>query len=313
MKHLLLLLPGVALLSACPQAPEEVVLTDTNNYNFVGILEVESIATSEASDLTICWDQIVQDIQCHDTDPVSDIDNISLIRLPHLTEEEVEEGLAGQGIQQADVSGYIEYQPEDNTCISLSDLSLFGTEIDIETEFNEEGGTFLLLLTTGVEPGVGARVLAFLAPTADETNTQVDIPDGCGALDVTVDLQNVSRVSVPAVQSSWPVSWSDLTVDAQGYDLDLNRIDGVQIGNFGSMTPSDLETQFLDLELIAEQLYNLPIEAGSSGDLSEAMDSDGNAFTGFTEDDLWIVALRCSRCSNPAPIFLTFIDPVVEP
>jgi len=303
----------VALLSACPGAPEELLLTDTHNYNFVGTLEVESIATSEAADLTICWDQIAQDIQCHDTDPVTDIDNISLIRLPHLTQEEVEEGLAGQGFQQADVSGYIEYQPEDSTCASLSDLSLFGTEIDIETEFNEEGGTFLVMLTSGVEPGVGARVLAFLTPTAGETNTQVDIPDGCGALDVSVDLEHGSNISIPATQSSWPVSWSDLTADAQGYDLDLNRIDGVQVGNFGSLRPSDLETQFLDLESLAEQLYYLPIEAGSSADLIEATDSDGNAFSGFTEEGLWLLALRCSRCSNPAPIFLTFIDPVVEP
>jgi len=312
-KHLLTLIPSIVLLTGCPSATEELLLTDENNYNFVGILEVESIPTAEAADLNICWDQIVQDIQCHDTDPVSDIDNISLIRIPYLSETEVAEGLAGQGLQQADVSGYIEYQPDGNTCVSLSDMSLFGTEIDLEAEFNEQGGTFLLLLTTGIEPGVGVRVLAFLDPTAGETNTQVDIPDGCGALDVTVDLQSMPRLSVPAEQPSWPISWSDLSVDAQGFDLDLNRIDGVQVGYFGDKTPADLESEFLDLELVAEQLFQITIEAGSSSDLSEAVDANGNQFAGFNKDGLWLIALRCSRCSNPAPVFLTFVDPVVEP
>ena len=106
MKYLLTLIPSFALLAGCPSATEELLLTDENNYSFVGLLEVESIPTAEAADLNICWDQIVQDIQCHDTDPVSDIDNISLIRIPYLSETEVAEGLAGQGLQQADVSGY---------------------------------------------------------------------------------------------------------------------------------------------------------------------------------------------------------------
>jgi hypothetical protein len=197
--------------------------------------------------------------------------------------------------------------------MSLSDMTLFGTEIDLATEFNEAGGTFLILLTTGTEPGVGARLLTFLKPSAKDSNTSVDVADGCGVLDVSVDLQSLDEITAPAEQSSWPIVWSDLTTDAQGYDLDLNRIDGVQVGNFGSITPADLETQFLDLELIAETLYTLDIAAGSTADLAEAVDPNGNAFTGFSAEGLWLIALRCSRCSNPAPIFLTFVDVQSEP
>ena len=36
---------------------------------------------------------------------------------------------------------------------------------------------------------------------------------------------------------------------------------------------------------------------------------DGEPFTGFTGEGTWILALRCSTCSNPAPPFATVLLP----
>mgnify|MGYP005741916403 CR=1 FL=1 len=34
-----------------------------------------------------------------------------------------------------------------------------------------------------------------------------------------------------------------------------------------------------------------------------------SGFTGFSGDGIWILALTCSTCANPAPLFLTVLEP----
>ena len=43
-------------------------------------------------------------------------------------------------------------------------------------------------------------------------------------------------------------------------------------------------------------------------DLALATGDDGD-FTGFTDGGTWVLALMCSSCSNPAPLFLTVVEP----
>ena len=73
------------------------------------------------------------------------------------------------------------HRSQRTTCTKLSELSFFGTVIDVPSEYIESADyTYLLLFAKGTTPGQGARTMMFLNPTAASTNTAVDAPTGCG-------------------------------------------------------------------------------------------------------------------------------------
>ena len=286
-----------------------VTLSDAQNFSYVGDVALPVFETASASDIQVCWNDLVQDIQCHDVDKVADIDNVGLIRFPYLTQPEVEQGLSDNNLLQADISGYVDVQPTKETCIQLADMSFFGTPINIEEEYIVAGGTYMLNLTTGTLPGIGARMIAFLQPTEASDVTSVSLPDGCGVLDFEADL-SASQKMYPCTSGGVTLDWSGLTTDGLGNEYDLGLIDQVMVGFYEGMTEADLEARFLDLELMATRLYRLDLDGGTTADLALATMDDGTALGGFSGDGVWIAALRCTTCSNPAPLFLTMLEPM---
>ena len=306
---------GLLLAAACggkgenPDVSGQISFKDANNYSFTGAIDIPSVETASATDLTMCFDNLVSDIQCHDVDPVADIDTVGLVRFRHLSQAEVEEKMAADDLQQADQDGYVEVSTGTDTCVDLSAMSFFGSEFDLETEYVEGGGTYLVLVTTGATPGVGSRLLSFIEPKAASTTTDIDLGDGCGALDFTVDLRSLETVPM-LVDGPWEVDWEKLDVDGQGNALSPSDVDGLMVAWYETATLDDLQQQFLDLELIADELWTIDLSAGRSADLADAKNAAGDAFTGFDRDGVWLVALRCSLCYNPAPLFLTVVEPV---
>ena len=284
-------------------------LTDANNFHFTGSLDLPVITTASGSDLDVCWDQLDQDVQCHAMDPAADIDTVGLVRFGSLTQAEVQEGLSTNDLQQSEMSGYVQYDntAASATCTTLSAMSFFGTPVDVTSEYTEGAGTYLLLLTTGSTPGVGARMLGFLQPEAASTNTAVDVPSGCGVLAFDADLHSLTPA--PVYTDTTLVDWSAVTSDGQGNPFDPGRVDGLLVGEYDDQTVADVEADFLNLEARATHLYTLAPElGGTSADISLA--SDGTStFAGFTGDGVWMLALTCSTCYNPAPLFLTVLAP----
>ncbi|MDP2315671.1 MAG: hypothetical protein Q8P41_22425 [Pseudomonadota bacterium] len=312
-------LAALLVLSGCDASKDDTAalgepgkLADVNNYAFTGALDVPSIVTASATNVSVCWDEVLHDLQCHAMDPTVDIENVGLVRFPNYSQEEVEVALSTNDLQQSAISGYVEYQPGSvgdgpSTCANLEDFSFFGTGIDVTEEYTEAGGTYMLLLTQGTTPGVGARMITFLEPRAAETITEVSIGDGCGLLAVDADLEAATRVPIPAA-GPFTVDWSELTIDGQGNPIAVEDIDGLMIAFYAGETPASLETQLLDLELVATDLYTMPLTGATTADLAGATGASG-AFTGFSGEGTWLLALRCSTCYNPAPIFLTVVEP----
>lgn len=280
-------------------------LADANNYTFTGALDVPEVVTVSGADVEICWDDVLHDLQCHGLDPDADIDNVGLVRFPNLGHAEIEAALSTNALQQADISGYVEH-PADGTCARLADFSFFGTGIDVTEEYTDAGGAYLLLLTEGTTPGVGARMLTFLTPRADSDVAAVSVPDGCGLLEVDADLAALTPVPMPAA-APWTVDWSTLTRDGQGNPVAVEDIDSLMLGFYAGRTPADLAAGLLDLETAADVLYTAPLAGGTTADLADATGT-GGAFAGFSGDGTWLLALRCSRCYNPAPVFLTVLE-----
>jgi hypothetical protein len=106
----------------------------------------------------------------------------------------------------------------------------------------------------------------------------------------------------------WTIDWSGLTKDGLGNEVNIQNIDSVMVGFYEGLSAADIQSQFLDLELIATQLYTMPLDGQVTADLTLASDGTNN-FASFDGDGTWIVALRCSTCSNPAPLFLSIVEP----
>ena len=97
---------------------------------------------------------------------------------------------------------------------------------------------YMLILSKGTNPGVGARTMTFVKPTASSTNTRIDIPEGCGMLQFAADLASAKPVSVPA-KSPWVVDWQDVTRDGQGNAIAADTIDRLLVGFFEGKTVAD--------------------------------------------------------------------------
>ncbi len=293
--------------SSPPTASSELFLRDEQNYSYSGELDGPSSPLAELTDISLDWSALTHDIQCHELDPAQEIDNAALLIFPNMTEREVEAGLAADDIQQIELAAYLSYEPAGDTSMALSDFTFFGTEVDIQTEFTAGSGSWLVLLTSGTQVGVGARMLGFLTPTAGESATSAGISDGCAVLDFAADLSSLEPLPVLA-QGPWLLDWSGLTRNGLGAELSFGEIDGLMIGRYADDSIAELEASFLDLELVADELWNFHLPGGTSVDLS-TLDSDEGAFPGFQGEGSWILALRCSTCSNPAPLFLTVVEP----
>lgn len=289
-----------------------VVLENRNNYSTVSSLTIPTVETASAVDLDICWDDAVQDLQCHDLDPKGGLDNLSMLRFLHLTPAEVEKKLTAGQLAQSEVDGYLDYQTKNaTTCAKLSALSFFGTQIKVADEYVENSDrVYMLILSKGTTPGVGARTMTFVKPTETSTNTEVNIPHGCGMLDFKADLAAATPLSVPA-KGPWVVDWQDVTVDGQGNAIAYESIDRLLVGFFEGMSVADLEAQIFDIEQIATSLWELPLTGGRKADLAFAKEREsGQFFTGFERaGGVWMFALTCGTCQNPQPVVLSVLEP----
>ena len=67
-----------------------------------------------------------------------------------------------------------------------------------------------------------------------------------------------------------------------------------------------------DLELNATTLWDVQLAGGRTADLSTAVErGTGAPFSGFARSStgVWLLALLCSTCQNPAPVLLTVLEP----
>jgi hypothetical protein len=300
--------------AAMPSDPRgNLRLHDENNYTTDGSLTIPVVETAAAMDLDICWSDVASDLQCHPVSATGDLDNVALLRISHLSQEQVQIRLAAGTLSQSDVAGYLDYKTDHSTtCAKLSQLSFFGTAIDVPSQYIESTDyTYLLLFTKGTTPGLGARSMVFLKPTASSVNHTVAGGPGCGLLTFSADLSSLTKLAVPAA-GPWVVDWRDITRDGQGNDVPFAKIDGVTLGFYAGMSVADLQARIFDIELDATTLWDIQLTGGKTADLATATDrASGAAFPGFdaTAAGTWMLALTCSRCQNPAPVLLTILEP----
>ena len=287
-----------------------ILLHNENNYSSMGSLAIPTVETASATDIDVCWTNVTDDIQCHPVAPTTDVNTVSMLRLLHLSEEQVEARLSSGELAMSEVDGYVEYQTTpSSTCMKLSQLSFFGTAIKLETEFVESNDqTYVLLFAHGTRPGVGARSMIFVKPTATSQNTRVDGPKGCGMLTFSADLSSLKKLKMPAA-GPWTVDWRDVTLDSIGNEVVPTIIDRLMVAYYEGMTVAQIEADIFDLEMNATKIWETTLTGGRTADLDTLTErGSGAAFPGFSGSGVWLLALTCSRCQNPAPVIMTVLD-----
>jgi hypothetical protein len=318
-------------LAGCESVPEEeekdpplpesaTVVNQEHNYTSTTELNPPTLETAAGEDLTNNWGDLTIDMQCHDMDPVEDIDKVALIRFRGLTNAEAAALLTAGELDSNQVDGYLQYDTKNmgTTCM-LSDLSVFGSPVNILEEYAAvEGQTYMLLWGTTETPGVGARTMTFLTPSADSNVTVVNAPIPCdraagtSILDFSADLSEIPVVVTEDPEGAYVMDWRGVEKDSLDNDFAYNRVTSVLLGFFADKTPADLELEILDIELNATHLWDLEHTGGKQAALSAMKHREtGDNFVSFDgyPEGTWLLALMCDDCQNPSPLVLAVLEP----
>jgi len=291
----------------CADLSTTVPLTDASGYTYDGTLDIAGLPLADATDATITWDGLTVDLQGHPLDPATDIVAVWIVNFRYLTEAEVEDGLGNDDIDQSEVGLFAFAETGGATSVQLSDLSVLSYPFDPTQYFQSSYGTWLLLLTGSTSPGQDTRMAAFLEPSPEQSAISAAITDDCTLLTVNADLSSLTPVPVLSDTPDLVADWSGLTLDARKRPLDTRSIDGVMVARYDGLTVSDIEADFLDVELMADALWY----GDATGDPSLALsilEGEEGAFPGVSDDALWLLALTCGTCANPAPVYLTVLE-----
>jgi hypothetical protein len=288
-----------------------VVIEDANNYSSTSSLTIPAIETKAATDLTISWDDITQDLLCH---AAGTIDNVAFLRIGNMTQSDVEDKLAKGQLNPNEVTTYRELHTAGATSTVLSALSFGQPKLDPSTNYVIAAGTqYLLLFTHGLMLGVGAQSMVFLSPSATSTVTTVAAPNPCGISNFLSFTANLSTMPLPIPNAGpWKIDWSQITRDNFGQKLDfsMTNLDEVEVGFFPGKQPSEIQADFLNVEQDATSLYTYTVPAGQKYiDLMSAPTS-GGTFPGFADTNgTYAVAVLCTKCQVPAPVVFSILQP----
>ena len=254
-------------------------------------------------------------------DPLGDVDMIELM-LWRYTKDELMRDI---NLDQLDTSnllalGQLPTQNSIDSAHLLDLVSASGGEVEddvlmgyVDTSvYAPETHSYFIMVAEGSRFGHGTKMISFFDPDPDEDNTEVRLSDDSATLDYTADLSSLKRVAVPPATPNIVFDWEDtntLVRNAMGQEWIPTRITDVQVAHYREKTPSDLEREFLDLELIADEMYTVFLSAGQRVNLAVLTDESGAPFPGIDGSGTWILALKCESCANPAPHFLTILHP----
>jgi len=286
-----------------PVEAEPLELTDGSNYLFEGGLDIASVQVQALTDVRFDWSTLDTDLQLHEMDPVDDVDMLTLLGFRYFGEAEVTEALSNNALLQSDIAGFFTVEVGAETEAGIADFTLLGNPVDLVNEFvieQDKAASWLLVLQSGTDPGIGSRMLKFLSPSEESEVRSVEVTNSDTVLDFSVTVDGVT--AVPGGEP-FAVDWGGLTIDGLGNSFDHGAIDTIMVSSYPELSVAELEAQFLDLELVATELHTASTEGATRYDLNDLGDFDG-----IDETGTWVLALRCSTCTHPAPPYLTVLE-----
>ena len=302
-----------------PVPADALMIADANNYSVTDENNslMPPVIETAPGDLDIYWDDLMVDMQCHPLNPSADIGMVSLLRFLGPDHEEAAELLTSGYLEMMDLGGYSDFETDGVTQCKLSDLTNFGTPVNIDEQYAEdENRAYMIVWSNGTVPGRGARAMAFLRPVEGNPNTVVRAEDACGIL--TFEPVFGQPLAVEAGQTV--LAWNNMKTDVLGNDLAKPLIDRVLLARYETETADDLAAGIFDLERNAEDMWEVMIDEETRNvDLTNMRHLDANlmpeeddTFEGFDSHPgttTWLFGLLCTTCQNPAPLVLTELVP----
>lgn len=279
---------------ACQPASFEIILKDRHNYSFSSSFVVDSTPISEGEDAQVSWNNLSKDLLGNELDP-AEINQLSIVRFPQLTQEAVLIGIENDTLRQSDLSGAVELEAIGRSDAMLSEFSIQGTPLNPEEEVFEELGTYLIFANR--EERVVS--LQFFEPKAGEENQEINLVDDSTTIEYSVSFGE--KIGLEDAKELY-LDWSDLSQTGTGNPIVLQRIDRLVLAGF-RQDLSVLESDFLRSRSLAVEIIEVNVAGIQAIPFSR--------IEGFEELDpelTWLISLECSLCLNPAPFFVGSVD-----
>jgi hypothetical protein len=288
------------------------------------------------SELTFDWSQVMSDFLGHSVNPATDIDAVNLM-LWKLAQTDLQVKLNADSLQQRDLAVVVSYYTNDAaTTANVFDFTSVGMALDrcdiwpylqlpnpdpnahpecpdwatatADGGFDPALNTFTVMVSTGDKLGAGTRMIQAFKLDAASTNTEIVVRSDSTDLEYMVDMDALVKTPVPSGTGALTIDWSSMTTNALGNRFVPNDITRALVAHYDEPV-SDLEARFLDLETISEGIWRGTIDAGQTANLSTFTSDAGQTFPGIDGTGTWILALFCGDCRNPAPWYLTVLEP----
>jgi len=300
------------------------LVSTANNYSFDSTVTLNVQKVAPNTPFNFDWSGLTTDItkQPMTVGGGGEVATV-LISLMGLTIEDFQTKLNANEALNNYSKGAMAFYPTSETSANLYEFSAPGNVDPLPAEmidpyldptvYPPESHMYAVLVQDSTEPAHGVRMVQALQIDPNSLVSDVTISNNSSDLIYSTDLTTVVPVQVPVSTPNITVDWKamqDVENNGLGNLWTQRSVDEVMVGRY-ALSPADLTEQFLGLENIAEELYRGPVEAGASLNLSTLVEETTSAaFPGISADgSTWILALNCSKCTNPAPWFLTILTP----
>ena len=176
-------------------------------------------------------------------------------------------------------------------------------------QYPQDQYTFMLIAAHGTTAGKDSRMIRFFTLDPDATETELALTDDSMVLNFTTNLATMMPVPVPTGLPNLVVDWENMYENALGNEFVLTKITEVMVAQYVGQSRAQLDADFLNLRETPAQKWTGEVEEGFSMDLSTLTDDTGAAFTGIDTTGVWLVALFCDSCNNPAPWAIIVLQP----
>jgi hypothetical protein len=297
-----------------------IAVTDNNNYAYQHDFQINHEVVKGNTNLSIDWSALTRDFVGREIDPTADVD-IVMVTLWSLGRTELIDQIVNDDLDVSSNMGAIWMYPDGST--TQTDLFSLGSagepvpEEDLLSYFDSDSVdydptqyTHLLLAQRGTTIGKDVLMMKTFTLDSNTSDTALSLDAASTVLSYSVDLRSLRRVGVPAEEAQITIDWMGLTTNMMGNPFIPTKITRVTVAHFEDMTVCDMESAFIHLEEMADELYSNDLTAVSGGvNLGSLTSTGGKPFSGIDGNGTWILALECDACHSTAPQFLTVLEP----
>ncbi|HEY6475626.1 MAG TPA: hypothetical protein VI456_03540 [Polyangia bacterium] len=309
--------------AACMDPSMSVVITDATNYTLSDSFSLQHVVLQDHYDLVFDWSNLTVDFFGQPVNPQTDINLVS-ISLWNLTPSDIEQALKVDNLNMmlAKMDGIITTYPDGTythqDLLSFNELTNPLTTDEIWSRFDtatpnyqypQDKYTFLLMAQSGTDVGKKPHSIALFNIDPGSSTQSLSLTNDSAKLTYSVDLERAQPMLVPAGVPALTIDWTAMMTNCLGNDYDGSQITEAAVAHFTSKTLPDLQQDFLNLENLADGWWSGAPPAGRSVDLSTLTDANGAAFPGIDGNGIWMAALFCGACNNPAPWSITILQP----